>query len=727
MNNDSSSSQSDALIELSPIPSVIYRSGSTVCQEALWNGRWVGWAWSTTGKVQEIQQLVNTPDAARHILPVPSAQHLALQAFELEIDGQSLHHDWEWVAAHEERDEKGQSHTVVRLRHQVRPVELAIHTMSDGTSFFRRWLEITNTGTAIAALGRVLPWCSLLWRTRTAFAWNDIRQLAGTEALTPFTLGHYASDTHLWEGEFVWSALPGHKVGLASIQGKSGWGLPFFALRNDVTGEMCLAHLAWSGNWEAEVRPDLDSAAQEALCYFGIGPQAQSPQRLIAPGETIVTPAVHLGFLHPHDFDEGVQTLHAHLRKSVFRTLAPEKQLLIGAGRVVNDNPDWLRQEIEMAAEAEMEYFVVDALWYGSNPNWWDGTTGDWTPGYWMPGGLAPVREFIHSKGMLFGLWMEPEAIGVDAQLRKDHPEWVLQRDGGPLGERRALNLGLPEVAEFVEREIIRVITEYQVDIFKLDYNFNVFEGGYNRRDGYSESEMWRHYEVLYHIFDRVRQECPQVIMENCAGGGGRNDVGMLSRFDVCSMSDWTALPRVLQELYGMTVALPPAVLRHYFDHIGAESPYYGDLTTQLRVALFSNPLFVGFAAKPDYWGADRKNEVLRHVRLYKDFCRKILPNCLTYHHTPFQRFNRPQTWCVLEVAAADRSAGYAGVFRLTGDGGEEYTLKPRGLSPGTTYQVSLDNHNDSYTATGYELTRNGIPIRLAHAVTSELVLFKKL
>jgi len=48
------------------------------------------------------------------------------------------------------------------------------------------------------------------------------------------------------------------------------------------------------------------------------------------------------------------------------------------------------------------------------------------------------------------------------------------------------------------------------------------------------------------------------VIFENCAGGGGRTDIGMVKRFGHTDVTDWQIAPRSFTITNGMTMALPP-------------------------------------------------------------------------------------------------------------------------------------------------------------------------
>ena len=74
------------------------------------------------------------------------------------------------------------------------------------------------------------------------------------------------------------------------------------------------------------------------------------------------------------------------------------------------------------------ELFFVDASWYSAlNSRWWN-TVGDWEVGSRFPEGLAPIRERVHAKGMLWGLWMDAERIGSESNLARQHPDWFVRR-----------------------------------------------------------------------------------------------------------------------------------------------------------------------------------------------------------------------------------------------------------------------------------------------------------
>jgi alpha-galactosidase len=499
-------------------------------------------------------------------------------------------------------------------------------------------------------------------------------------------------------------------------------------IRNEATGELAIGALAWSGNWFAEFwrDPFLDLSGHPSRgthLGFKMGPSGPAPQRVLAPGETILSPEMHLAILHS-SFDDAVGSLHEHLRASVIPARPKGKEYYCVTGRVVEHPEEWIFREIEIAAEMGASAFMVDAGWYGDDfGHWWD-QRGDWTVGKWIPGGLAACRERCHKHGLLFGLWMEPEAVGPKSKLLKAHPEWLLRTDG-QREVAQMLDLSHPEAAKFMRESILRVIREHQIDFFKIDYNKRVHEGGQRLRDGYVESELWRHYETLYSIFDQVRRELPDVALECCASGGGRNDLGMMSRFHYACESDFSMFPRSIRAINGLTLFLPPESLCYYHNHMPV-AHQKADLDTHLRVTLFAQPIFVGFGAQD----ADRSTPYFEKTQRYIKLSRELVAPIMktqprVYHHTPDIGLQSPTDWCVLEYAAKDRSAGYAGLFRLGVNTQQEYLFRPRGLDTVRRYAVTLDNSSAVIERCGGELMSFGIPVRLDAVNTSELLIFK--
>ena len=135
-----------------------------------------------------------------------------------------------------------------------------------------------------------------------------------------------------------------------------------------------------------------------------------------------------------------------------------------------------------------------------------------------LAGTLKQAYERVSELGMRRGLWVEIEGVGASSRLLKEHPQWLMQSRGEVIPR---LDLTHPQVESFVEDTMVGLIETYGLDCLRLDYNFCVGEGGDRVVDGYCVSDMWSYYDVLYGLFDRVQAAFPDLILENCASGGG--------------------------------------------------------------------------------------------------------------------------------------------------------------------------------------------------------------
>jgi alpha-galactosidase len=715
----------DVQLTTDPAPTIGYRTALVAYEESLIKGRFVGRSWNGAGFLNDWES--PRLDPAKH--PTP-------QAFWIELDGQLLASHWEWAGFERspvtlgQKQEQAGLHAVVTLRHQVRPVTVKVHTLLDGTPVLTRWLEITNTGSQPAALSAVYPWSGVL---KVTPRWRG--HLRDRQAPL-YSIG-YMADTH-WgdEGNFQWQPLPNAGFRIDGRFRRDRHRHPMFVLRNNATGEHFIGQLAWSAGYSFEFDLDADVGFSQggASLFFRAGPDAPAPQRIIGAGETVATPEMHLGLVFG-DLDAAIQAMHDHLRKTVF---LPQPRgrggwVETGIGPEVEITVPRVFHAIESAAQFGAEVFFIDASWYTPPHGEWWSTVGDWeVDRQRFPDGLKPFRDRVHELGMLWGLWMDAERIGAKSRVAQEHPEWVAMAYDGERRLGNLLDIAQPAAARWMEDQIVKLITEQELEFFRLDYNVGgLGPGSFNVRDGFVENGYWRYYEALYGVYERLRGRFPDVIFENCAGGGGRTDIGLVRRFSHTWVTDWQIAPRSFTITNGMTMALPP----EYVDRLlgGQDGHITGDLDFQARLLLFVRPT-IGFLAPFDKPMSPTLLARVKHmVDLYKGFVRPFMSTGRIYHHTPApstssgQAFDGPEPkgWGVLELASADRTRGIAGVFQLSDPREPDYLLRLRGLNAGWRYRVTWDNTGQACEVDGFTLMKQGITVRLEGALTSELLLFE--
>jgi alpha-galactosidase len=202
-----------------------------------------------------------------------------------------------------------------------------------------------------------------------------------------------------------------------------------------------------------------------------------------------------------------------------------------------------------------VELFVVDDAWFGQRTSDRAGL-GDWTANPdRFPGGLKPLADEVHGLGMQFGIWVEPEMVNADSDLYRAHPDWVQHFPGRARTEYRnqlVLNLARPDVQEYLWGQLDTLLSDTPVDYVKWDFNRCFTDAGWPGEE-YPQKLWIEHVDALYALIDRLRAAHPSVAFESCSGGGGRIDLGILSRTDQVWTSDNTdPLDRLaIQEGFG--------------------------------------------------------------------------------------------------------------------------------------------------------------------------------
>jgi alpha-galactosidase len=693
-------------------PIISYRTGWVVYEESLSKGQFVGRGWNAAGYINFYDGRLNPAE-----YPLP-------EAFLLEIDGQLLATDWKWGGLKQTSSGDGNALAVITLEHSVRPLTVKVCTKLDGTPVLTRWLEVTNSGKEPAALAVACPWSGVLRKTDR---WRS--HLEGT-SLPLYSVGYFDSSRWGHEGDFHWHNLPEAGYRVTGRYRRGRYRHPMFLLRNNAMGELFIGQLAWTGGYSFDFELDTEigetsGSDTAAALTFSAGPDAPSPLRMIAPGETITTPKMHLGLVFG-DLDTAIQAMHMHLRRSVFMPEARGRAAWVesGIGPEVEITPAQVNHAIDVAADVGAEIFFIDASWYAApGSDWWT-TVGDWeVDRRRFPDGLKPFRDRVHAAGMLWGLWMDAERIGENSRVAKQHPDWLAMNYDGERKIAGLLDLTNPEAAKWMEEQIIRVIEENQLDFFRLDYNTIQGRGIKKFRDGFIENGYWRYYDTQYAIYDRLRARFPKVVFENCAGGGGRTDIGMVMRFGHTDVTDWQIAPRSFTITNGMTMALPP----EYVDRLlgGQDGQSAAEFDFQARLLLFLQPKF-GFLYPPKSEPNPVFMERTKHwVNLYKSFVRPFIDTSRIYHHTPEMQGADPHGWGVLELGSADRNRDICGVFQLSAPTQPEYELRLRGIDRSRRYRVTFDNSGQNSEVDGFTLMEQGITVRLEGPLTSELLVLE--
>ncbi len=327
--------------------------------------------------------------------------------------------------------------------------------------------------------------------------------------------------------------------------GEGSWStgrhLPMGALVDRRGGHAWLWQIEHNGAWHWQV-----GEYRDGLYLALLGPtDAQHQWRLaLRPGESFETVPVALavtagGF-------EGAVAAMTRYRRAVRRPHPDHAALPVVFNDYMNTlmgdpTTDRLLPLIDAAAQVGAEYFCIDAGWYAETGEAWWGTVGAWQPSRSrFPGGISKVLDRIRSAGMVPGLWLEPEVVGVDSSVAGLLPaEAFFRRAGARVAEngRYQLDLRHPAAVAHLDEVVDRLVGELGVGYLKLDYNINIGSG--TESDGLAAGAgLLGHNRALLGWLSSVLDRHPGLVVENCASGAMRADPAMLARLQLQSTSD---------------------------------------------------------------------------------------------------------------------------------------------------------------------------------------------
>ena len=211
-----------------------------------------------------------------------------------------------------------------------------------------------------------------------------------------------------------------------------------------------------------------------------------------------------------------------------------------------------------------------------------------------------------------------------------------------------------------------------------------------------------------------MKKEFPNLILQQAAAGGGRNDLGFVSRFDEQYTTDGLDMPEVLQNLSGQTLGLPPEMFATAFG-IPTHSENRGHLDTHLRVTYSLGPPWIAPVA-PELKDLNPTivNEYQHYTELYKNLIRPLLPASRVYHHAPVNAHDGvdENPWFAMEFDSQDQLKGWATFVKLY-KGPDNYLFRPRGLNPAKSYSVTFDSLRSTTIMSGLDLMNRGLEVHL--------------
>lgn len=429
----------------------------------------------------------------------------------------------------------------------------------DGIPVVRSWTELYNGGDEALPL-EYLSSFALTGLSRASGAPRDKQALV-----------HIPHST--WKGEAQWKAYTPNQLGYnvvetftmkrVALASTGSWAaeeyLPMGSYQKLDTGVTLTWQIETSGSWNWEIA-DID----EQLFLHLAGPSCTENgwTKWLAPGGRFTSVACALAAVEG-DFTHSIQALTRY-RRAIRRPNTDNALPSI----IFNDYMNCLFGDpttekelplIDAAAELGCKYYCIDAGWYDDGP-WWDGV-GEWLPApKRFPGGIGEVLGAIRAKGMIPGLWLEIEVMGISCPLVQKVPaDWFFQRNGRPVIDhsRYQLDFRNPEVVAHADRVIDRLVRDYGVGYIKMDYNINAGVGTGHKADSAADG-LLEHNRAYLSWVDGVFVRYPELVIENCGSGGMRMEYSLLARHSIQSVTDQEDYRKMAAIACNCMTAVPP-------------------------------------------------------------------------------------------------------------------------------------------------------------------------
>ncbi|WP_159500452.1 glycoside hydrolase family 36 protein [Microbacterium sp. 18062] len=456
--------------------------------------------------------------------------------------GQALRH-----VAHAESWEGDDPVATIVQRAEDPPVELVTRFRATSTGAVQVTASVSNLGSADLVVDAV-PSVSIGALVAPGEAAEELRLVEGrSEQLAEF---RWSSRPLRGDGALADVRTHAHANqsarGIVEATGLSTWStaalLPAGMLVNERSGRTVAWQVENNGAWHWEVDDIRDGVDAFVLVLSGPTDLHHQASVRLAPGERFETVPASVCFARSPE--DAVASLTRHRRRLRAAHSRPEAVV------VYNDYMNTLDGDpseaadaplLEAAARVGADVFCIDAGWYAdAGIDWWS-TVGDWEPSLGrFPSGLGAFAQRIRDRGMIAGIWMEPEVVGVGSEAGRALPdEAFLQRGGVRIREhdRWFLDLRSPAARRHLDRAADRLLGGLGFGYVKLDYNVTPGSGT-DRAASSAGHGLLEHSRAYLAWFGELRRRYPHVVFENCGSGAMRADFAQLEVFDLQSTSD---------------------------------------------------------------------------------------------------------------------------------------------------------------------------------------------
>ncbi len=272
---------------------------------------------------------------------------------------------------------------------------------------------------------------------------------------------------------------------------------------------------------------------------FGAGTNTEQGFRVyLKKGEKYETASTI--FSCADSFDEVNRLLTVYRRNNLKRSAAP---------LMFNDYMNCLWTDlnertciplIKAAKLAGAEGYCFDDGWYRGRNEHGSSHLGDWIPDPERFGQMSfqdMIKE-ITSRNMIAGLWTELEVCSAESGAANLPEDYFLTNDGVRIYRCGSFyfNFFNPKVWIYLKNCVKRI---YSMGIRYIKNDYNGHPGaGVDHPDASPYASLEMHARRVNAFYKELRNEFPDLIMENCASGAMRADANTMKNFNIQSISD---------------------------------------------------------------------------------------------------------------------------------------------------------------------------------------------
>jgi alpha-galactosidase len=511
----------------------------------------------------------------------------------------------------------------------------------------------------------------------------------------------------------------GMRKRIAAVGGRSTWtDLSYFNLERS-KDEGLIVVVGWPGQWAADFVCDGDRGIR-------ISAGQELTHLKLLPNEEIRTPLSVLQFWKGGDW---IRSQNVWRRWMIAHNIPrpggklPKPLLCCYSGRVFSEMEKGTEEnQIQfidkyLAEGVKFDYWWMDAGWYIQQGGWVQTGTWEVDPKR-FPHGLKAVSDHAHAKGLKTVVWFEPERVTPNTWLADERPQWLL----GPKNDTQLLYLGKADARKWLTDHVDKLLTEQGIDLYRQDFNMDPL-GLWRAADAADRQGITeiRHIEGLLAYWDELQRRHPDMLIDECASGGKRNDLEMMRRSVPLWRSDF---PFGVVENQRMTYGISMWIPYHGTGVFGWETPPYDG-----KVASIEPYVFWSKATPSTMFAVDvrEKNIDYASLRRLSSQWREI--NSLYYgDFYPLTKANADKdAWIAWQFNDAEKNAGVVQAFRRSECIYEAAQLKLRGLDPKARYQLTQLDPPSQSEMTGEELMQKGLPVSIRKAPGVAVIKYQSL